>query len=712
MSRRDRFTESDISIERYEDRRDYASRGGRGRGGEERYFEEDIEYRSRGPPPREQRERGEVIIKEREREDVRYRDGPEILRDDYGRSSAGALVLRKRETEDYEYAPRSRRMSPSPHPEPKTTREEIIIRRNSPSPERPPPRRERDTEREEIIIRRDERSRDRRPPPPREFETDREEVIIRRDERDRRGPVYEDIQREEITIRRDDDRHDRRPPPPRDFDREEIIIRRDEDRQDKRPPPPRDFDREEIIIRRDDDRHDRRPPPPRDFDREEIIIRRDDRDEDRISRVTSRGRDDYALSRPISHERERSRVGRGSTEHEHDDEIIIRRDEREGGRGGDRQREEIIIRKQSRSPSPASSYRAPPPVEPAPIYAPPIHREIIYHERHIDHGYETALARIPSRAPSPPMPPPPPPQRDRSEERIEIRRTGERNGRAYDEDIIIDRNNEGHRAPRRVPEPEPAPARGPYREEIDIIREDRGPRGVREEVDIIREERGPRGYRRDETDIQEEADFYNQRTVERSYMGEGLHGATRDWAIVDVPPGTQRVRLDGVGGGSQEISWQRYNGVRRSKFMPDGSPSDEGYGSEVGRPLPVPVPVSVPVAGAVAGAGAGAIGPRYGPRRKEGEGLWTEITKDLVVKEAIKQAGYEFEETDDFYYIMSYLKYVSWFFTFCQADLRGFGRHLSDTFYRKMWRDLSGFPMTSKRPDYEESRSWNGRIAS
>jgi hypothetical protein len=125
--------------------------------------------------------------------------------------------------------------------------------------------------------------------------------------------------------------------------------------------------------------------------------------------------------------------------------------------------------------------------------------------------------------------------------------------------------------------------------------------------------------------------------------GAGLHGATRDWAIVDVPPGTQRVRMDGVGGGSQEISWQRYNGVRRSKFMLDGSPSDEGYGSEVGRPL--------------AGAGAGAIGPRYGPS----EGLWTEITKDLVVKEAITQVGYEFEETDDFYYIMSFLKYVSWF---------------------------------------------------
>lgn len=38
--------------------------------------------------------------------------------------------------------------------------------------------------------------------------------------------------------------------------------------------------------------------------------------------------------------------------------------------------------------------------------------------------------------------------------------------------------------------------------------------------------------------------------------------------------------------------------------------------------------------------------------------LWTEITKDLVVREAIERAGYEYEETDYFYYIFSYLHYV------------------------------------------------------
>ncbi|KAG8525377.1 uncharacterized protein KY384_009021 [Bacidia gigantensis] len=39
------------------------------------------------------------------------------------------------------------------------------------------------------------------------------------------------------------------------------------------------------------------------------------------------------------------------------------------------------------------------------------------------------------------------------------------------------------------------------------------------------------------------------------------------------------------------------------------------------------------------------------------EGTWTEVTKDLVSKQAIEQMRYEYEETPGFYYIMAYLKY-------------------------------------------------------
>jgi hypothetical protein len=39
--------------------------------------------------------------------------------------------------------------------------------------------------------------------------------------------------------------------------------------------------------------------------------------------------------------------------------------------------------------------------------------------------------------------------------------------------------------------------------------------------------------------------------------------------------------------------------------------------------------------------------------------MWTEITKDLVTRAAIKELGYEFDETEYFYYIIEYLRYVS-----------------------------------------------------
>ena len=652
-----RYDSSEVSIDRYDDRRDHVPRSSGRRVVEDRYYDEEIDIRSRGPPPRE-RDR-ETIIREkdvrvRERQDTR----PAFLQEDYGRTSSGPMVLRAREREEFEFAPRRR--SPSPEPERKLEREEIIIRKNSPERRREPlplPS-ARDYEREEIIVRRDDR--ESRGPLPRDREYERDEVIIRRDERDSRLPPSRerDYDREEVIIRRSEREPERRPPPPEparnelvirreekrdergrrsryESDYDETIIRMEDDLYDRRLPTPSEDRKEEIIIRRDE-RVDDRPryrapsPPRRDYEREEIIIRRDERDDDTRSRYSTRTRDDYAV-RPKSHERERSRIGR-SDGSEHNEEIVIRRDER-GGRNGEREREEIIIRKhsrsRSRSPSPARSIRPGPPREPpAPIYAPPIHQEVITHHRHIEHGFENrALALRPvSRPPSPPMPPPPR-ERSRSEERIQIHRQGERNGRAYHEDIIIDRDDGARSA---APRPE-------YDRPLERI-----PPPV---IYDSPARRGPQRDPRDDRDIQEEADYYNQRALERSYPGEGYHGATRDWAIVDVPPGTRRVKMDGAGGGAQEVTWQRYNGVRRSKFMPDGS--DEGYGSEVGRPAPGFAP-----------AAGGEIGRRYAPTRDPKEGLWTEITKDLVVKEAIIEAGHEFEETEDFYYIMSYMRYV------------------------------------------------------
>jgi len=135
-------------------------------------------------------------------------------------------------------------------------------------------------------------------------------------------------------------------------------------------------------------------------------------------------------------------------------------------------------------------------------------------------------------------------------------------------------------------------------------------------------------------DLEAEAEYYNRRAMEKSYPGEAYNGATKDWAIVDVPPGTERVKMDGMGGGSQEITWQRYNGVRRSKFLTDG----QEFPAPFDRPM------------------IGHVGPNRS-RSKVPPDMWTEITKDLVLKEAIDQVGYDYEETDFFYYVMEYLKY-------------------------------------------------------
>lgn len=145
---------------------------------------------------------------------------------------------------------------------------------------------------------------------------------------------------------------------------------------------------------------------------------------------------------------------------------------------------------------------------------------------------------------------------------------------------------------------------------------------------------------------------------ERAYIGEGYGGATRDWAIVDVPPGTSRVEMEGVGGASQEITWQRYNGVRRSKFITD----EERFERERQRDYRREYEVKEEVRLKSYKEQSRDIDRRDAGRRfvaEKEDVMWTEITKDLVIKEAIEEMGYDYEETEFFFYVMVYLRYVS-----------------------------------------------------
>lgn len=179
----------------------------------------------------------------------------------------------------------------------------------------------------------------------------------------------------------------------------------------------------------------------------------------------------------------------------------------------------------------------------------------------------------------------------------------------------------------------------------------------------------------------DEADYYARKASERAYIGEAYNGATKDWAIVDVPPGTERVKMDGVGGGSQEITWQKYNGVRRSKFIPERERERDRVSERSERieirdePRRDSSGLEIEISSRSRRQGGGTsyereyerveetsnqqVGfPRAPPKQRVGD-LWTEITKDLVVREAIEEMGYDFEETEYFYYIIQYLRYVS-----------------------------------------------------
>ncbi|KAF2843213.1 hypothetical protein M501DRAFT_1005843 [Patellaria atrata CBS 101060] len=494
------------------------------------------EQRDRGPRRGREYEDIDIDITRRSGPDYGPRGSqPDFLREDYGRTSAGPLVLRGKDKPDFDRPPsRPREIR-------RESRDDIGIRDRSSrggdrddivfrydSREDRPRRGPRgDTEETDISIRREERS----GPPPRAREFERDEINYRHEEFSR--PRRAETVRDDVSFRRVSPP---RRPPLREVERDELLIRREE----RERPRERDVDRDALVIRQ---RERSMPPPP---------LQRE---------LVAREREEFTLRRdPPRRQREET--------------------------------EEIIIRRTERSPTPP-----PPPPEPEPeppiIVRPAIHQDIITHHHHIDHGV------IRARSPTPPPPPPSPPREESLE--IEIRRRG---GKFVDEDIIYERETR-------------------ERKERDS------------QVDFKRRRSLSAPRRRQTTsdlDFEAEAEFYQRKTNERAYIGEAYNGATKDWAIVDVPPGTERVKMDGVGGASQEITWQRYNGVRRAKFITDDNVYDSGFG--IGR-----TPSAPP------------------PRKEKSSEMWTEITKDLVLKEAIEEMGYSYEETDYFFYVMEYLRY-------------------------------------------------------
>ncbi|CAK4034772.1 Hypothetical predicted protein [Lecanosticta acicola] len=606
--------------------------------------------------------RAETVVKERdtvvsERRTERGPRLPDFLREDYAKSSAGPLVVREDKEEDvYSRAPTRRRSvetvrsrAPTeriekdkfvfkeeergpPYPRSRGSEldyrgrgeeddREVIYRSRTRS--RPPPREEREKEEIDINIRREES----RPPPPRS-PPPVEEIRFRRGGGERPAPPRKEVDKTEIDIDIVEKSAPSAPPPSRIrtvVDREEIDIR---ERRSPAPPPPRtEVDKEELIFR------ERRRSPSRrgrEVFKEEIEIRESSR------------------SRPAP--REYSRPALVARKEE---EWIVRRPRTPPPK--DYEKEEIIIRRnKERTPSPEpppkppspesspSPSPPPPPPPPEPIYRPPIIQEVITHHRHIDHGVERARSPTPPppAPPSPPPPPPPPPKETHEDNlEVEIKRKGTRNGKAYEEDITFEREIKGEEPSRELER-----------------WEDR-----RRDVSVVSRRRSP-SRRRYDDEIAAEADYYNRKIASRAYPGEAYNGATRDWSLVDVPPGTERVRMDGVGGGAQEITWERYNGQRRGKFISSDRAYEPEYGNGYRSPPPLPPPpppIAPPAREEREEIKITHTRSRSQdkPRQRKRDKMWTEVTKDLVIKEAVDEMGYEFEETDDYFYVMEYLRY-------------------------------------------------------
>ncbi|EFW16231.1 predicted protein [Coccidioides posadasii str. Silveira] len=68
-----------------------------------------------------------------------------------------------------------------------------------------------------------------------------------------------------------------------------------------------------------------------------------------------------------------------------------------------------------------------------------------------------------------------------------------------------------------------------------------------QDVLVIRDRENAQDHR-ESADIMTEADYYYCHHTAGATIGEAYNGATKDWSMIDVPPGTKRVTLDGVGG--------------------------------------------------------------------------------------------------------------------------------------------------------------------
>ncbi|KAJ5573680.1 uncharacterized protein N7459_008107 [Penicillium hispanicum] len=697
---REYYEEDDFEYERVRDRYPRSRR-------RDREFDEDVEYRRRRSmppvedlerlrirerPPREfvregvapPRERGPMgmgrsredldeVLPEHEVEEVYMRPRPrrrshrprEVDEEDLivdERAVRGGRRHRPREVDDEDLILDKREIRGGRRPRPREVEDELIVDEREVRDERR--HRPREVEEEELIFDEKERRGGRRHRP---REVDEEELIFDKREAHggRRRPHELDEEELFIDERGQDRSGGRRHRPDRDFEEDDMFVRRKE-RAPRRPYDSEgdlrlrdrrfEDDRDEAYYRSSesrrrsrrreaepdgviiDNRKDRRRRGKhrgeRRSEEEEWVMQWKDRpspveleeesDEVRFHEARRHGRRSPTQPRfvreppeasPLDREEEetdeeirvRSRM-RSKPRHreaEEDEEIVIQKEKLERDRRrGSTDSDEIVVRKSKRRSPPREES-----LSPEPIRAPPIHQDVITHHRHIDHGFDTA----------------PPPRASSSEisstrtsiDEVDVHHRSQKGGRGSEQEVSFELQDEESISPTSGPSVD---FHNPWGRDEALSRHRRRSMGDERETLVAHNShsRG-RGLPR-ELDIDEKLSIHEKRSGRRSHAGDDTKDVTDEWSVVHAPSKAEAIEMTGA--------------LDIVEVAPKDASEDEVEVIEEEH--------------------EGHARPQVSKERRDER--WTEITKDLVVREAIEHIGYEFEETRMYYYIFSYLE--------------------------------------------------------
>ncbi|KAJ6097377.1 hypothetical protein N7499_001751 [Penicillium canescens] len=630
--RHPREVEDDLIVEERERHGDRSHRPGREVEDDLIVEERDMRREGRHRPDRVPA--GDLIVEERDRRgDRRRRQKTEFEEDDLlverERRRGGRRHPREIDEEGLIAEEKERRRERRPPPD-REFEEDIRFEERE---RRRPSRRHPERRSEDDLLYETEKRRSRRRPERRSEDDLIEERKIHRSSKSKRHPERD---LEEDLIIEEQGRHDeerRR----REFEEDEMVIRR----RGKEPPMRRGWDSEQDFRRRDrrfekerDEVYLRsrpRPPPSRGVEVEEILderpaerprgaMERQERefeDDDVLIRWKGKGRrpphqgDEEELilrerrerrqSPPVEElERELRELRRADRKEDLvDDEMSTRStfDSKSHPRDLEEDEEldeEIRIRKtKNKHPS-----RSPSPSMES-IHVPPIHQDVFTHHRHIDHGFEDGH---PPHVPSPGF------RKKGSFDEIDIRHRKLRGGRMSEEDIAIKhRNSDESISPTSHPSVD---FHDPWERGTSTSRRTRP-------LDDDNESLGTaRSFSRSRKDAPIMHDLEEDIEIESAPTKIRAPQDTDGWSVVQAPTREEAIEMTGA--------------LDIIEVKPRRKSVEQAESGRVAQQITEPKVVR--------------------------DDRWTEITKKLVVREAIEEMGYEYEETRAYYYIFSYLK--------------------------------------------------------